>query len=186
MSDGHCFCEMSSIPNNDIPGNRTRRIATNAHPRRLTAARGDRSRPPPRSSRALDRQREKPHHAPPRPSPSRHRHARVPHRTRSLNAWPHCSNLAKPHTANGIRTRVTAVRGRRPSPLDDGGLYAGSRLAKHQARPAFRRTRCGRPRGGWCDIFALHLADVAELVDAHGSGPCVLWDVEVQVLSSAL
>jgi hypothetical protein len=24
-------------------------------------------------------------------------------------------------TANGIRTRVTAVRGRRPSPLDDGG-----------------------------------------------------------------
>ena len=34
-------------------------------------------------------------------------------------------------------------------------------------------------------IDALH-ADVAELVDAHGSGPCVRKDVEVQVLSSAL
>ena len=29
-------------------------------------------------------------------------------------------------------------------------------------------------------------ADVAELVDAHGSGPCALRGVEVQVLSSAL
>ena len=25
-------------------------------------------------------------------------------------------------TPNGIRTRVTAVKGRRPRPLDDGGL----------------------------------------------------------------
>ncbi len=25
-------------------------------------------------------------------------------------------------TPNGIRTRVTAVKGRRPSPLDDGGI----------------------------------------------------------------
>jgi hypothetical protein len=39
------------------------------------------------------------------------------------------------HTANGIRTRVTAVRGRRPSPLDDGGLDRASRLAK-QTTPA--------------------------------------------------
>ena len=29
-------------------------------------------------------------------------------------------------------------------------------------------------------------ADVAELVDAHGSGPCARKGVEVQVLSSAL
>src|SRR3954447_16157438 len=28
-------------------------------------------------------------------------------------------------TATGIRTPVSAVRGRRPSPLDDGGLEAG-------------------------------------------------------------
>jgi hypothetical protein len=42
------------------------------------------------------------------------------------------------------------------------------------------------PRGGRCDIFALHLADVAELVDAHGSGPCPGNWVEVRVLSSAL
>ena len=31
-----------------------------------------------------------------------------------------------------------------------------------------------------------HRADVAELVDAHGSGPCARKGVEVQVLSSAL
>ena len=34
-------------------------------------------------------------------------------------------------------------------------------------------------------IVALHLADVAELVDAHGSGPCRGNWVEVRVLSSA-
>src|SRR4051795_1137478 len=33
---------------------------------------------------------------------------------------------------------------------------------------------------------AVYRADVAELVDAHGSGPCARKGVEVQVLSSAL
>src|ERR1700737_3021526 len=32
-------------------------------------------------------------------------------------------------TATGIRTPVSAVRGRRPSPLDDSGVEARSRLA---------------------------------------------------------
>jgi hypothetical protein len=45
---------------------------------------------------------------------------------------------------------------------------------------------CGAVRYG-CDIFAPHRhADVAELVDAHGSGPCLGDQVEVRVLSSAL
>jgi hypothetical protein len=42
-------------------------------------------------------------------------------------------------TATGIRTPVSAMRGRRPSPLDDSGARsAGPRLAKRsqQARPA--------------------------------------------------
>jgi hypothetical protein len=39
--------------------------------------------------------------------------------------------------------------------------------------------------GGLYDIFAFDRADVAELVDAHGSGPCGRKSVEVQVLSSA-
>jgi hypothetical protein len=54
------------------------------------------------------------------------------------------------NTANGIRTRVTAVRGRRPSPLDDGGLVprtAFSRLSKgrHRADP---RTGPAQPASG--------------------------------------
>jgi hypothetical protein len=71
-------------------------------------------------------------------------------------------------TATGIRTPVSAVRGRRPSPLDDGGrtrdtLATGPLLSSPRRRPA----------------------DVAELVDAHGSGPCGGNSVEVRVLSSA-
>src|SRR5207249_3579549 len=52
-------------------------------------------------------------------------------------------------TATGIRTPVSAVRGRRPSPLDDGGLETGKAtngsadrpgpLAQHDALPAVDR-----------------------------------------------
>ncbi len=46
--------------------------------------------------------------------------------------------------------------------------------------------RFGRPLRLECAIFASHQhADVAELVDAHGSGPCLGNQVEVRVLSSA-
>src|SRR5262245_54443650 len=38
---------------------------------------------------------------------------------------------------------------------------------------------------GWRDGTIRPHADVAELVDAHGSGPCARKGVEVQVLSSA-
>jgi hypothetical protein len=31
---------------------------------------------------------------------------------------------ANPYTPSGIRTRATGVKGRRPRPLDDGGLEA--------------------------------------------------------------
>src|SRR3954469_17515640 len=60
------------------------------------------------------------------------------------------------------------MRGRRPSPLDDSGG---------------RRARGEK----WVTLFSLsqRLADVAELVDAHGSGPCGGDSVEVRVLSSA-
>jgi hypothetical protein len=51
------------------------------------------------------------------------------------------------------------------------------------ARKAFTSADPSGRRG--CDIFASH-ADVAELVDAHGSGPCRGNPVEVRVLSSAL
>ena len=39
--------------------------------------------------------------------------------------------LETPGTPNGIRTRATAVKGRRPRPLDDGGP-----IDRHSARPA--------------------------------------------------
>ena len=89
-------------------------------------------------------------------------------------------------TANGIRTRVTAVRGRRPSPLDDGGSCEMSRLAKEAAtEPVTRPTKRLAHPPARAISSALGHADVAELVDAHGSGPCRSNPVEVRVLSSA-
>jgi hypothetical protein len=96
-------------------------------------------------------------------------------------------------TATGIRTRVSAMRGRRPSPLDDSGAQTtgrGYQSARSRCEMLARRARrdlgiaSGPPWG--CAIFAARsLADVAELVDAHGSGPCLGDQVEVRVLSSA-
>src|SRR5271157_1113603 len=85
-------------------------------------------------------------------------------------------------TATGIRTRVSAMRGRRPSPLDDSGAKSvGSRLAKRSERvmpPSAgivgpERT-CSPPLPvvGALSSLARTRAGVAELVDAHGSGPC--------------
>ena len=71
-------------------------------------------------------------------------------------------------TATGIRTPVSAVRGRRPSPLDDGGAdgdHASNGLGAIVAAPDH--------------------ADVAELVDARRSGRRGRKLVEVRVLSSA-
>jgi hypothetical protein len=70
-------------------------------------------------------------------------------------------------TATGIRTPVSAVRGRRPSPLDDGGSGPDE------------------PSNPSAIVGPSLRADVAELVDAHGSGPCGGNSVEVRVLSSA-
>ena len=53
------------------------------------------------------------------------------------------------HTATGIRTRVSAMRGRRPSPLDDSGEIAARRLAKPAARVRSRRLTA-RPRATGC------------------------------------
>ena len=43
---------------------------------------------------------------------------------RSRTASPQVRTLFRPRTPNGIRTRATAVKGRRPRPLDDGGRCA--------------------------------------------------------------
>ncbi len=57
------------------------------------------------------------------------------------------------HSANGIRTRVWALRGPRPSPLDDSAVAsvagresAGAELATRDSRPATPRHRPGRNR----------------------------------------
>jgi hypothetical protein len=85
------------------------------------------------------------------------------------------------HTATGIRTRVSAMRGRRPSPLDDSGARSTVAEASKALRTARRRRLVA---GAISSLFQRH-ADVAELVDAHGSGPCLRNQVEVRVLSSA-
>ena len=96
-------------------------------------------------------------------------------------------------TATGIRTRVSAMRGRRPSPLDDSGAgTAAPRLAKRRAPiPSLAGVgargvrRCARTTCVRYLRYPHGHADVAELVDAHGSGPCLGNQVEVRVLSSA-
>ena len=74
------------------------------------------------------------------------------------------------------------MRGRRPSPLDDSGApEAIPRLPNGPGGPRRRGLLCGVRY-----LRSLQRADVAELVDAHGSGPCLGNQVEVRVLSSAL
>jgi hypothetical protein len=86
------------------------------------------------------------------------------------------------------------MRGRRPSPLDDSGAWwtgpEASKLPLSSAmqRPdpeEFGRIPRASPAGAISSPPDQH-ADVAELVDAHGSGPCLGNQVEVRVLSSAL
>ncbi len=49
-----------------------------------------------------------------------------------------CYPSDQANTATGIRTRVSAMRGRRPSPLDDSGAESiGTRLAKRPASGSF-------------------------------------------------
>jgi hypothetical protein len=99
------------------------------------------------------------------------------------------------YTANGIRTRVTAVRGRRPSPLDDGGPVSPRGIEASKPSPSDALQTANRNRFPAPELSAREApraisstpdhADVAELVDAHGSGPCGCKSVEVRVLSSA-
>ncbi len=58
-------------------------------------------------------------------------------------------------TATGIRTPVSAVRGRRPSPLDDGGSDGAVRVAEHCAD-----ARCGHahPRRRFGSACRAHIA----------------------------
>ena len=55
----------------------------------------------------------------------------------------------------------------------------GQPATPNRERPRGRESRSGER------LHCAGRADVAELVDAHGSGPCALRGVEVQVLSSA-
>jgi hypothetical protein len=100
-------------------------------------------------------------------------------------------------TATGIRTRVSAMRGRRPSPLDDSGARStvaeaskALALAPRQVGPSITfvgtaPSPIDPSSAGAISSLAQRHADVAELVDAHGSGPCLGNQVEVRVLSSA-
>src|SRR3954451_14727147 len=63
------------------------------------------------------------------------------------------SQSRRPGTPNGIRTRATAVKGRRPRPLDDGGLLTRSLRAGHSIRRP-----CGRGRLGGSAEIALDRA----------------------------
>ena len=51
----------------------------------------------------------------------------------------HCWATAPIRTPNGIRTRATAVKGRRPRPLDDGGLTL-LRLHNHRGWVALHKS----------------------------------------------
>src|SRR3954466_16113619 len=83
-------------------------------------------------------------------------------------------------TATGIRTPVSGMRSQRPSPLDDSGEGADI-----LARQRCRVRRGGRRASGSQPLNCLLRAAVAELVDAHGSGPCGREPVEVRLLSAA-
>src|SRR4249919_1382051 len=69
---------------------------------------------------------------------------------------PYLEPLSELRTPNGIRTRATAVKGRRPRPLDDGGFKPGHLWRETAgdrttigAAPARLQTGIGRsPRSG--------------------------------------
>src|SRR5213078_3660178 len=89
----------------------------------------------------------------------------------------------RPRRARSRRARRAArTRRRRPRRAVSAtpGLSAGAE------RNGAERTRYTRFVPGCCPATLSLRADVAELVDAHGSGPCGRKLVEVQVLSSAL
>src|SRR5690606_41694265 len=63
--------------------------------------------------------------------------------SRSVNPLVATGPGPSSRTPNGIRTRATAVKGRGPRPLDDGGS---------ERRPVYNRARVVAPRGtggGW-------------------------------------
>ena len=62
---------------------------------------------------------------------------RILRRALSRNTQTPLLERAGGSTATGIRTPVSAVRGRRPSPLDDGGSSAGDCSGPILARPGF-------------------------------------------------
>jgi hypothetical protein len=80
--------------------------------------------------------------------------ARVPTKPRALD------RRASSHTATGIRTRVSAMRGRRPSPLDDSGALSTGAEASKSARPESSSTPCSR----------LHPETVCSLLEGRARG----------------
>src|ERR1700722_11672989 len=82
-------------------------------------------------------------------------------------------------TPNGIRTRVTALKGQRPGPLDDGGLYgtvwvAGRRRYQRTVDvllTAERRAGC-TTRSGWrFDRVVSQRQEEPHRPDDEGGGP---------------
>ncbi|MDX6553732.1 MAG: hypothetical protein QOH74_2220, partial [Gaiellales bacterium] len=89
------------------------------------AGRGARARPqdPPHRRGALD-------------SPTHRRSYKGPSSRDFRTWWPSCS------TPNGIRTRVAALKGRRPRPLADGGAAAEYASAAAQPPPQAAPAEC--------------------------------------------
>src|SRR4051812_46144831 len=83
-------------------------------------------------------------------------------------AWaptkPRSPSGPRSSTATGIRTPVSAVRGRRPSPLDDGSRNSASLAAHHPTAVTLNGTMSRTPRymlaaAAWCVLaFAILLA----------------------------
>src|SRR3954466_299209 len=79
--------------------------------------------------------------------------------TPPLNARNPARGAGPRSTATGIRTPVSAVRGRRPSPLDDGGRNSASLAAAHPTAVTLEGTMSRTPRymlaaAAWC-VLAL-------------------------------
>src|SRR5699024_7931959 len=78
-------------------------------------------------------------------------------RANLLRYWAMCRALQLYRTPNGIRTRVTALKGRRPRPLDDGGL-------------AFRPCLQPASRSGCLPLGAIKAYDIPQ-ADTHRGSP---------------
>jgi hypothetical protein len=99
------------------------------------------------------------------------------------HAWPAGSSGTSPFVANVGAGRPISLSWRTSRATAMRSSAASRRTSRTSPCSGTRTSVRGASERGY---NRLHRADVAELVDAHGSGPCGRKPVEVQVLSSAL